>query len=333
MLLKNKSLADLMRVTSTVAAAEAETVSSDTTQGSSSSNHGGGKGGDNAAADDDGKHESKLGCKETLDEISRRISGTDRIVLGWGGIDNYYKIVPPRTMTRIKEIHRDNTLRYRVKKAIQAEELLNTLREIEAEDAAEHKRAYAPSRGGVDGAGEARSTRPHGSAVGDGTGAEGEGEGEGDEGEDGGGGGGGGRGGGSDPYRHNEKEGGIWKQIYGIELVRTAETLPEAEHAAALADSDPDNLVYQRRSEESASAAIEALVARNHAEKAIAAKAAAAADAASSRRGRGRGRGRDRGDVQELPAVRVEITEGIFVLSGKKGNVRIKSGDGASLRL
>ena len=53
--------------------------------------------------------------------------------------------------------------------------------------------------------------------------------------------------------------------------------------AAALADSDPDNLEYQRRSEETAAAAIEALEAKSDAEAAMAATALQLSLTASAR--------------------------------------------------
>lgn len=130
--------------------------------------------------------------KEGLDDVSLRVSGMDRIVLGWGGIDNYYKIVPPRIMSRIKEIHRGNTLKYKAKKAVQAEELLNTLQEIEEEDAEEIDRMHSPAPGGRQGFDMS------------GGGGDNGGRGDGDSGSGGGGGGG----------NRNKRE-GAWKQVYG----------------------------------------------------------------------------------------------------------------------
>lgn len=151
-------------------------------------------------------------------------------------------------MGQIEKIYHENSQKFQARRAIQNEERLDTLKAIEAEDAKGMNTTHALETWK---AGEQGSVQDgdNSAAGGDGVGGTGE-------------------------VHKGKKQGREWKQIYGIELTRTVYTLSVASASAMLADSDPDNLVYQRRSEESACAAIEALEARNCAEKATADKAA-----------------------------------------------------------
>lgn len=196
-----------------------------------------------------------------IDEVARKIAGRERMVLGWGGIDNYYKVVPQKLIGRIKMFHDANAAEHKTKRAETIEELMETVKEIEKED--EETTSVSPT---LDVTNSTKTT---------------------------------------DDQPHKKIE-NTWKQIYGVELMRTVEALPKASEAAVRADSDPDNLEYQRLSEESAAAAIEALEARSSAELSIAALAASEPQA-------------------DRPSVRVVIEEGQHMVT-VKGRERWKAG-------
>ena len=113
-------------------------------------------------------------------------------------------------MARIKKIHLEKSAQDELALEAAADELLATMKEIREEDAAAELLKYNPDNERQSGA-------------------------RGESGADGG--------------RGPNRRVTAWRQVYGAEFWRAATTLPAATAAAAAAESDPDNLEYQRKSE------------------------------------------------------------------------------------
>ena len=223
-----------------------------------------------------------------LDSVAKKMAGS-RTVLGWGGIENYFAAVPKNSpyFTRIL----DNHSRYRdkIKRArrVKRDELRNTLREI-----AEMERRGlgsddedAPAGGGF------TSREGHPRRVSE-----------------------------NEKKREEErKEREGWTQVYGVELTRVMDTVPVATEAGRVAEQDTDNLESQRKLEETATAAIEAIEARRIAEEKV------EADFAKEAKSLAGGKGKSKKDPAKLAAdrpVRVVIREGVkYGISRKRAKL------------
>ena len=107
--------------------------------------------------------------------------------------------------------------------------------------------------------------------------------------------------------------------MYGVELTRVMDTVPVATEAGRVAEQDTDNLESQRKLEETATAAIEAIEARRIAEEKV------EADFAKEAKSLAGGKGKSKKDPAKLAAdrpVRVVIREGVkYGISRKRAKL------------
>lgn len=227
----------------------------------------------------DGKKRKRPG----LDSVAKKMAGA-RTVLGWGGIENYFAAVPKNSpyFTRILDNHSRCLDKIKRARREKRDELRNTLREI-----AEMERA---------GLGSDDEDAPAGGASGrDRRVSENEKKLE---------------------KERKEREG--WTQVYGVELTRVMDTVPAATEAGAVAEQDTDNLESQRKLEETATVAIEAIEARRIAEEKVEADFVKEAKSLA-------GKGKSKKDPAKLAMdapIRVVIHEGVkYGISRKRAKL------------
>ena len=218
-----------------------------------------------------------------LDSVAKKMAGA-RTVLGWGGIENYFAAVPKSSpyFTRILDNHSRCLDKIKRARRVKRDELRNTLREI-----AEMERA---------GLGSDDEDAPAGGASGrDRRVSENEKKRE---------------------KERKEREG--WTQVYGVELTRVMDTVPAATEAGAVAEQDTDNLDSQRKLEETATVAIEAIEARRIAEEKVEADFLKEAKSLA-------GKGKSKKDLAKLAMdapIRVVIREGVkYGISRKRAKL------------
>ena len=181
-----------------------------------------------------------------LDAVAKKMAGA-RTVLGWGGIENYYAAVPKNSayMDRVLDNHTRRVETIKRERRVARDERRNTLREI-ADMEKEGGMQLGSEEEGAGGSGSMSGRERRLSE--------------------------------NEKRREKErKEREGWTQVYGVELTRVMDTVPAAAAANEVAEKDTDNLESQRKLEETASAAIDAIEARRIAEEKVEAEAVKAA--------------------------------------------------------
>ena len=213
---------------------------SDTSSRGSTDSPGGGSNGGGG----DGTSNAKK--RPGLDTVAKKMAGA-RTVLGWGGIENYYAAVPKNSayMERVLDNHTRRVETIKWERRVARDERRNTLREI-AEMEKEGGMQLGSEEEGAGGSGSMSGRERRLSE--------------------------------NEKRREKErKEREGWTQVYGVELTRVMDTVPAAAAANEVAEKDTDNLESQRKLEETASAAIDAIEARRIAEEKVEAEAIKAA--------------------------------------------------------